>query len=144
MAIPTIEADHQTWARVGKQVRIRRSELGLSISSAVARAGGGIQQTTWSKLENAQQESFSQRSLYAVARALGWSSDSVERMIEGRSPVEIGDADRVQELTRLNWLIEGEARDVVAGIQGLADALESLQQSVLEIEERLRRLEEHS
>jgi transcriptional regulator with XRE-family HTH domain len=71
------------WQRVADVVRARRRELRLTQQDAVIRAGSGVSLAVWNNLENARQESYRPSTLAAVARALNWTVDSIDRA-EGR------------------------------------------------------------
>lgn len=80
--------------RVAKRVRDRRVELGLTQKQAVARAGHsdevtGVSAMTWRKLERRQQSTFRDLTLAAIARALEWSHDSIDRIRRGEEPLAV-------------------------------------------------------
>lgn len=79
-----------SWLRVADLVRARRKELRLTQQEAVARAGGGVSLAVWNNLENGRQDAYRPSTLAAVARALNWSVDSIDRILDGREPVENG------------------------------------------------------
>lgn len=141
MSIPSVEASPEQWAKVGRAVRDRRNALGLTIGQAVSKAGAGIQQTTWSKLENAQQTSYSSRALFAVCRALEWTSDSIERVMTGGEAVVHDDTTRAEEISRTNWQVEGAARDVAAQLEALPAELRLHRAEMTQLRARLEELE---
>ncbi len=94
----TITGSKGDWERVGESVKARRLELGLTIEEALARAHPKISRSVWSNLERGVQESYQPISLAAVARALHWSADSIEKILAGEQPVEpVDDAPQMVE-----------------------------------------------
>ena len=73
------------WQRVAECVRTRREELRLTQADAASL--GGISEPSWNVLENNRQHSYKRRTLLAVCTALGWTSDSIERILDGHSPL---------------------------------------------------------
>ena len=57
---------------------------------------------TWTQLLNGPREAFEARTLRRASEALGWSEDSIARLLSGREPVPAGRAaDLVADLERL-------------------------------------------
>lgn len=75
------------WKRVGDAVKARRLELGLKQREAALR--GRVSDTTWNSVENARRSSFDAATRAGVCRALRWSVDSIDRLLEGARPVEV-------------------------------------------------------
>ena len=83
-----------TWRTlVGIAVEHRREQLNLSKRAAAARAG--ISEIVWRQIESGLRQiapqqyaeaSPGRRSRLGVCRALGWSDDSIERLLAGQPP----------------------------------------------------------
>lgn len=78
----------EDWQRVASAVRRRRGEIGLTQDEAAELAGIGL--STWTNVESARGESYRPKTLVAICRALGWKSDSIERLLIGE-PAEVAD-----------------------------------------------------
>lgn len=70
--------------------------LGLTATQTVDRAGGGLSVAVLSLIENARRDSYTVRTLLALARALDWPDDAISRILAGRPP----DEDLVERDTR--------------------------------------------
>lgn len=92
------------WERVAVAVRARRKELRLTQGEAVQKAGSGVSLAVWNNLENCRQEAYRPSTLAAVARALNWTVDSIDRIGVGKEPIENG------EPTDVVRAIENDAR----------------------------------
>jgi transcriptional regulator with XRE-family HTH domain len=67
-------------------IRERRQVLDISQSEAATAAG--ISLASWNKLENGRMPgAISRPTKRGVAQALGWTSDSVDRLLRGEGPV---------------------------------------------------------
>jgi hypothetical protein len=109
------------WFRLGELMEARRHELGLRQEDAVG-AGKTIGIATWRKLEAGRGgQSYTYRTLLAVARALQWTPDSIEAILHGHDPEPIEDEGRSVE-ERLDRL-EGVVTDVRDTVGRIADAL---------------------
>ena len=87
------------WARLGEAIRDRRRALGMS-QLELAQAAG-ISEAMLRVIERARRTNVRPATLGAVARALGWTRDSVDRVLAGGDPVLDEDRDRsVAELKR--------------------------------------------
>lgn len=104
------------WERLATKVRNRRNELGWSQDEAVAAAGGGISKPVWSIIENARQDSYKERTLAALCRALRWRFESVDLILAGGEPVEFSD----DHLDRQVKMLE-DLRDV--GLSSVPDRI---------------------
>jgi len=76
----------RTPAEVGRIVRSRRSDLGLSQVAAAQKAG--LSTPTWGKLEAGDKTTQSSRR--SAMLALGWGIESFDRLIVGDDPDTIG------------------------------------------------------
>jgi hypothetical protein len=75
----------RTLAQVGELVRQRREQRDLTVKEATSLAR--ISDTTWGKVEAGQP--VSARSYRAICRALGWSEDSVDLLLQGKQPTQV-------------------------------------------------------
>lgn len=90
MAARVLTAGPEDWARVATHVYDRRFvDLGLTAVELVDRAGPGLSIGVVSLIENNRQASYAMRTILALCRGLGWTSDSVQRIIRGGEPVVI-------------------------------------------------------
>lgn len=76
------------WQTVAQRVLHRREDLGLTRQQAVFNSDGAISLATWSNVEKAVNPPYRRSSLMAICRVLGWSPDSVERILNGEEPNE--------------------------------------------------------
>jgi transcriptional regulator with XRE-family HTH domain len=73
--------------RLADHVRRRRNALGLSQEDL------GASRSVVSNLEGKRQETFSPRSIAKITAALGWTPDSIERILAGLDPIIYGGED---------------------------------------------------
>jgi transcriptional regulator with XRE-family HTH domain len=81
-----VESDHTRWAEVGEAVRARREDLGMS-QVELAQAAN-VSETTVRVLETARRINYRRGNLRAIARALTWPDDAIDRLRAGRPPDE--------------------------------------------------------
>lgn len=74
--------DDTEWARVGDAVRARRESQGMT-QLELARAAD-VSDSTIRVLETARRTSYRAANLRAIARALGWPDDALDRIRAGR------------------------------------------------------------
>lgn len=67
------------WQRAAEEIRRRRVALGLS-----QKATEGVSPATWTKLENARQQSYKPFLLANVERVLQWPPGTIERIASGQ------------------------------------------------------------
>ena len=94
------------WKRVGLAVAHRRAELGFRKQEDAAKAAG-IGVTTWRQIEGAKQDGYRPVILAAVALALNWPADALERIGRGE-PVEREQSDLEARVARLEALLEAQ------------------------------------
>lgn len=129
--------------RLGRYVRRRRLELGLSIDEARA-AGGGMSATTWSRVE----KGLKVRDLTygGVDQALKWITGSSDETLAGGEPTPIEArevADSTHAADELTAERELSAREIADRMTELANWIKTdRERERQEYEERLRRLEE--
>lgn len=75
------------WKRIGLAVAHRRAELGFRKQDDAAKAAG-IGVTTWRQIEGAKQDSYRPVILAAVALALNWPADALEKIGRGEPPLD--------------------------------------------------------
>jgi transcriptional regulator with XRE-family HTH domain len=103
------------WQRVADVVRARRRELRLTQQDAVIRAGSGVSLAVWNNLENARQESYRPSTLAAVARALNWTVDSIDRVLAGEHPIENGQPTDVIEAIQNDPRLDDQGKRILIG-----------------------------
>ncbi len=77
--------DQWPWARVAEQVKARREDLGLTQRELAAAVGTTDRYI--SAIERAERDTYQQKTLRAIARALGWQSGSIDLILAGGDPV---------------------------------------------------------
>jgi hypothetical protein len=87
------------WVRVARRVVERRRALDLTVEDAAARSGVDV--ATWHRIEQAAQPGYRAHRLAGVCRALGWTPDSINRIVSGGEPEPAGAARHHSRLTRL-------------------------------------------
>jgi transcriptional regulator with XRE-family HTH domain len=115
------EAPEERWRILAEAIKDRRDEIGITQAEGVMRAGGSVGSSTWSLLERGQKSGYERSKLRAVSRALGWSADSLERIIAGQEPMALTDAAQEQELLTRLWQIEETVRDLLVRFQRLEE-----------------------
>lgn len=126
-----VERGGDAWRRVGDAIRARRTELRLTQKEA-ARAGG-LSEPVWNVIEGARQTNYRLDTLHGVTRALGWSADSIDRILAGDEPtvqtrglVPLADAGaEVAELRARVELLESGLQRVEVGLQLVRQLLEA-------------------
>lgn len=133
-------ADASAWARVAHLVRSRRAELDLTQDDL------GVSKAVASALENGRQVSYTTRTLARVCRALGWTPDSIDRIIVGGEPepvptwpaVDVDDGHQV-DADVASAILELQAR--IAAIEVELAELRAASATGAEFGEELRRRE---
>lgn len=131
------EAGRDRWQVVADAMRDRREELGITQQEAIQRSEARVSSSTWSNLERAAKTSYERSKLRAVCRALGWSSDSIERIIAGQepSPLEADDVVTALRQRRVEEVATRDSlRDVLHELQGLRRDVASLLSRIEAIE----------
>lgn len=77
------------WARLGRAVRERREELGLT--QADVAAAGGPSPATQYLIESGARDSYRPRLLRGLERAMGWAAYSTARVLAGGEPEVVGE-----------------------------------------------------
>lgn len=81
------------WDNLARAVRRRRTDLGLTQADLAAR-DNQLSVATLRRIEAAAATSYRDLQLAALARALGWTSDTVDRLLAGEQPGPDEDAGR--------------------------------------------------
>jgi len=124
------------WARLGEAIRDRRRALGMS-QLELAQAAG-ISEAMLRVIERARRTNVRPATLGAVARALGWTRDSVDRVLAGGDPVLDEDRDRsVAELKRQDAELQARLDEVERDLRARLDEIE--RDLGLDAESRARR-----
>lgn len=96
------------WERVAETVKRRRVERGLSQRAAAQAAG--LSPTTWGSLELHHQR-LEPLSRPKIARALGWTPDSLDRILAGGEPEDDGSGPPRSTEERLN-AVEADVAEI--------------------------------
>lgn len=108
--------DHTDWERLGRAVRDRRNELGLSQGEEPPSAA------TWRKVEKAIDPPYAERTASAICRALRWPPDAFTRILDGEDP---------RSLTT-----SGAGQDYNARISRISEGAQAAIDAIIEAEER--------
>jgi transcriptional regulator with XRE-family HTH domain len=75
------------WDLVGLAVGYRRRQLGLAVADVAARIG--VTEETWTELEHGRRpQGFHRDQARLASAALGWTDDSLDRIVRGRQPLD--------------------------------------------------------
>ncbi|GAA2606824.1 hypothetical protein GCM10010399_42200 [Dactylosporangium fulvum] len=86
-----VSSDQAAWDHLGRLIRERRAELGLT--QREVHSVGGPSPATLYQLESGQRGSYRPHILRRLERALGWGAGSVRRILAGGLPALDGDAE---------------------------------------------------
>lgn len=129
MSVMVAGVSRQDWAQVARLVRTRREALNLTQHDAVVASEGSISLATWRNIETGANTSYRSSSLIAVCRALGWTPDSIERILGGDDPVEVAAANEDLSLHERMTRVEAALEGFSAAIDGLADEVRAQRDS---------------
>lgn len=101
--------DERPWARVAEKVKTRREDAGLTQRQLAERAGTTDRYI--SAIERAERDTYQQKMLRAIARALGWQPGSIDLILEGGEPVDADPPDTRSIEERVTAL-EAELADI--------------------------------
>jgi transcriptional regulator with XRE-family HTH domain len=115
---------------------VKARRVALRLSQQDASAAGDLSLATWSNLERGRLGSLAHDTVIGVCRALGWSPDSIDRLLRGEDPVV---------LTTAEGAFRSESRATVQGAGATAQVAFSAEPGVIdrlrEVPDRLDRLE---
>jgi len=87
MTSPSDARPQPRWDLVALAVRFRREQLGYGVDDLAVHLG--IPADSWRTLEAGQRPSgFGKEHAAAASTALGWTPDSLDRIVRGRRPVD--------------------------------------------------------
>jgi transcriptional regulator with XRE-family HTH domain len=118
-------------ARLGKAVRDRRLELGLTQAEAAKIAL--VSDTTWLSVETGKPAS--ERTYRGIARALQWTAGSIAVVLANGDPIELTAERSRGDVSPLDRITPAHMADVFA----LADAITVLEERLNAVEDVLRR-----
>jgi transcriptional regulator with XRE-family HTH domain len=103
-------ADPAAWDHLGRLIRERRGELGLT--QAEVHSVGGPSPATLYQLESGHRGSYRPHILRRLERALGWGAGSIRRILAGGLPVLDGETqpgrhlreERTTEVGSIEWV----------------------------------------
>lgn len=87
----------------------------MTQQQAVVKAGSGVSLAVWNNLENARQDTYRSSTLAAVARALNWTVDSLDRIHAGDEPLENGDSVPVVQAILEDPLLDDRSKQILLG-----------------------------
>ena len=76
--------DPEAWKAVGARIRARRMELRMTIEEVAEE--GDTSPVSVSNLETGERTSYRLLTLARVAKGLGWTGDSIPKMLDGGEP----------------------------------------------------------
>jgi hypothetical protein len=86
------------WKRIGKEVQLRRGELGYRRRDDFLTKHPDVKQTFLAELEQGKAGERRSANLAVLAIALGWRRDAFERLGRGEEPDAVELVDRVSAL----------------------------------------------
>jgi transcriptional regulator with XRE-family HTH domain len=107
--------DQWPWARVAEQVKVRREDLGLT-QRQVAIAAGTTDRYI-SAIERAERDTYQQKTLRAIARALGWQSGSIDLILAGGDPVPAAEVTATRTIEERVTALEAELAELWALVE---------------------------
>lgn len=124
MADRFVTADESAWKAVATAIDARMAELGIDQRTVVSRAedaGAKLSQSSLGKLLAAKELSYRPTTLRVASRALGWTGDSIERVLQGQPPSIAHDDTSIE--SRLLALEHGfqEVRETLSAIADQLD-----------------------
>lgn len=85
-----VTATNEQWLNVSSAMQRRLDELGISQADAAAK--GRTSPASWGLMQNAKQASYMRSTVLAVCRGLGWTPDSIDRLLNGEEPILTAEA----------------------------------------------------
>jgi DNA-binding XRE family transcriptional regulator len=139
----------QDAAHVRRQIEARMEALRLD-QSDLARATGLSEKTIYNVLST--DNGLKRKTKWALCDALGWTQDSIDRLMAGKEPVPVDDADPtpanvkrlpspVDQLAERLGTLERRTREAVEHVTENADRLDELADQIRLLVERVDRLD---
>jgi len=109
--------------RLAERIRARRRELGGMTKRRLARESG-LGDSAIQDLERGERDNYRETTLIAVSRALGWTEDSAQRILDGYEPIKASEVAKAAETDRLHQRVgqlEAELAEALALLRDLHD-----------------------
>lgn len=99
-----MSATPQDWKRLGEQIRLRREKLGLRREDITNSTGGAVTTRTLANYESGRTPARGRIPVgyYAVAEAIGWTHESVQRVLDDKAPELLEQPDEASDATLLS------------------------------------------
>lgn len=85
------DVDYRTWEEAGAEIKARREDLHLTQTALAEKAGLSL--AIVQVIEGGRKESYRRSTLVALARALDWPKDAVDRLLTGEDPETFEETD---------------------------------------------------
>lgn len=103
---------------MGAAVKRRRAELGLRQGDVIERMDPPVGIETLRRVEAGDQPNYRLTTLAAVARALDWQADVLERIAHGEDPPDDEvDPSRLEEIDLRLTRLEGQVDELLARLE---------------------------
>lgn len=119
MADRFVTAEESAWQAVAAAIDARMAELGIDQRTVVSRAedaGAKLSQSSLGKLLAAKETSYRPTTLRVTSRALGWSGDSIERVVRGEAPVIVADERSLERRVGFLEEVVSELREILGEV----------------------------
>lgn len=113
----------EAWQRVAQEIGARKKDLGWTWKAVYARTG--VSEATLLPMRRDGQGMERDDKIVSLVRGLGWSDDSVARILAGKRPVIVRNPN------------EDEQPDLLDAVEQLRVAVDDLRHRVGELERRL-------
>lgn len=128
MAVPSLSGTPEQWKRVRDAVVARRNSRRPRLTQAALGQAAGISTATVQTLEAAKPpEAMAIATLESISVALGWTPDSIARLLGGADPIEAEGVSAETLADRLDRY-EAEQSTISRSLAELAEGLEALTQ----------------
>jgi transcriptional regulator with XRE-family HTH domain len=127
------------WVSARRAIRDRIAELDVLQRELSERSG--VSMATWSKLLNGPNEMFDKKTLRAAARSLGWSPDSIDRLLAGQDPI-VETPDPSPPAAPLAMAASGSNVDMAALAAILGPLVEAVDRQTAALREQNQRIEQ--
>lgn len=132
-------------ALVGGNVERRRLDYLDGASVATAADLAGVSPSLWRNVESGQQGRDGRTTTAnprpdkraLICRALGWTTDSIDRMARGESPVE---EDATPPIDRMA-MFRDQLRDLMQEVQGIARKVDEIDSVVASVQRTVKNVE---